>query len=269
MAKVAIAPVRAAEEVVEAWVARTQDTLGCCITKPRMLAERLRRPPFRFLFDAAHEVAKETGFGRELFGGAEVLDEALVPFSREEKVQFLERWRSLVASGLSGQPQAVSDLWRVSAKSVVRGAEPEWTNYLLQCTAAAAWPTASMSRVVSPRQLMDQEKAAEGAKTPRAQGASERPLKQAHASLYVAAQLAAKVYNDMRRAQALLEKMEGSERNEQEVQKRREMQAKLKVEVENARRRQIGAEAQLMAAKERSERDAQTTAPRTPMVSCC
>lgn len=128
-----------AEEVVEDWVVATQSTLGQLIAKPRMLPERLRKPPFRFLFDCAAEVARTTGFGlQELFAG-HVAEKPVVPSTRDEKIDFLERWLGLVVTAMGEQ---TPELANVQVQDVVCGARPEWTNYMLQCLAVAAWPTA-------------------------------------------------------------------------------------------------------------------------------
>jgi len=127
----------APEGHVEDWVALTQNTLGSLISKPRMLPDRLKKPPFRFLFDIIVEVARQTGFGlQEVFGG-ELGEKPQMPNSREEKVEFLDRWiqASAVAMGEYGPWMA-----HVSAQNIVCGIAPEWTNFLLQCTAAIGWP---------------------------------------------------------------------------------------------------------------------------------
>mmetsp|Transcript_124975 Transcript_124975/g.314613 ORF Transcript_124975/g.314613 Transcript_124975/m.314613 type:complete len:775 (+) Transcript_124975:66-2390(+) len=124
-------------EPVEEWVALTQNTLGQLIAKPRMLPERLRKPPFRFLFDVAVEVARQTGFGTaELFAGDLAAKPAL-PSTREAKVEFLEAWSAAVGAAIGAQGISLAN---VSAQNIVCGTDPAWTNFLLQCTAAAAWP---------------------------------------------------------------------------------------------------------------------------------
>mmetsp|Transcript_95088 Transcript_95088/g.268580 ORF Transcript_95088/g.268580 Transcript_95088/m.268580 type:complete len:774 (-) Transcript_95088:182-2503(-) len=122
----------------ETWIQMTQVTLGQLIAKPRMLPDRLRKPPFRFLFDAAAEVARSTGFGNvELFGG-NVTEKPVLPSSKADKVAFLERLIGLTVSTLGPHAGQVAC---VSAQDVVCGIRPEWTNYLLQGIAAAAFPT--------------------------------------------------------------------------------------------------------------------------------
>mmetsp|Transcript_100220 Transcript_100220/g.184036 ORF Transcript_100220/g.184036 Transcript_100220/m.184036 type:complete len:772 (-) Transcript_100220:80-2395(-) len=128
----------AAAAPVEGWIALSQSTLGSHVDKPRLLAERLRKPPFRFLFDITVEVARQTGFLlAELFGG-ELSQKPAPPGSREEKIMFLERWVQAVAARLGSV--IAGDLANVSGQNIVCGLKPAWTNYLLQCTAAAAWP---------------------------------------------------------------------------------------------------------------------------------
>ncbi|CAE8591493.1 unnamed protein product, partial [Polarella glacialis] len=96
-----------AEVAAEPWIAQTQQNLGQLITKPRLLADRLRKPPFRFLFDIAVELARQRGFGvAELFGG-EVGAKPAVPNSRDDKVVFLEKWIAAVVAGL---PSHAADL---------------------------------------------------------------------------------------------------------------------------------------------------------------
>jgi hypothetical protein len=133
----------AEEQPTEEWIVSTQNTLGRFVEKPRLMADRLRKPPFRFLFDVAVEVARQTGFGlSELFRG-DLSDKPKPPSSRDEKIAFLETWRHLLQWALG--PPTSGDLMGVLPVNVVCGAKPEWTNYMLQCTAAAAWPNACAS----------------------------------------------------------------------------------------------------------------------------
>lgn len=126
-----------AAEATEPWILQTQATLGARIARPRMLPERLRKPPFRFLFDATAEVARQTSFGAaELFGG-DPGPKPEPPQKREEKVEFLQRWIAVVAGALPEQAEALS---QVSAVDVVCGANPDKTNFVLQCLATAAFP---------------------------------------------------------------------------------------------------------------------------------
>mmetsp|Transcript_56224 Transcript_56224/g.126493 ORF Transcript_56224/g.126493 Transcript_56224/m.126493 type:complete len:775 (-) Transcript_56224:35-2359(-) len=123
-------------ETQEEWITLTQATLGSCVEKPRLMAERLRKPPFRFLFDIMVEVSRQTGFGtQELFAGAEASSQS-APSTREEKIDFLEHWLLLLGTTLGSS----ADLAPVSPTDIACGRNPEWTNYMLQCTACAAWP---------------------------------------------------------------------------------------------------------------------------------
>lgn len=127
----------AEESPAESWVLLTQATLGQMISKPRLLTDRLRKPPFRFLFDVSVEVVRQTGFGlQDLFDG-ELCDKPVVPNEREAKTIFLQKWIDLIARSLEARAPEVAS---ISAQSIVCGQDPEWTNYMLQCTAAAAWP---------------------------------------------------------------------------------------------------------------------------------
>lgn len=122
------------ETPLEDYVVLTQSTLGRFVHKPRLTPERLRKPPFRFLFDLFAEVSRQTGFGLdEVFG--DLCEKPKLPTSREEKIAFMNRWLAVTARQVEH-----SELAEVSALNVVCGLEPQWTNYLLQCTAAAAWP---------------------------------------------------------------------------------------------------------------------------------
>mmetsp|Transcript_42922 Transcript_42922/g.100797 ORF Transcript_42922/g.100797 Transcript_42922/m.100797 type:complete len:804 (+) Transcript_42922:71-2482(+) len=124
-------------DVQEDWIRLTQATLGQCVEKPRLMAERLRKPPFRFLYDVMLEVARQTGFGaQELFAGA-VEEKQAPPSTREEKIHFLEHWLLLLGTALGSS----ADLAPVSPMDIACGKNPEWTCYMLQCTAVAAWPT--------------------------------------------------------------------------------------------------------------------------------
>lgn len=137
------------EPGVESWIALTQNGLGRLVEKPRLMADRLRKPPFRFLFDVIVEVARQTGFGlSELFSGS-LSVKPQAPNSRDEKIAFLEQWVHLVQWALG--PPISGDLMAVSPANIVCGVKPEWTNFLLQCTAAAAWPSqCSVVRTSSP-----------------------------------------------------------------------------------------------------------------------
>lgn len=304
----------------------TQNTLGCLISKPRLLTDRLRKPPFRFLFDVASEVARQTGFGvAEMFGG-EITAKPTPPASREEKVNFLKAWISLASQKLGGQ--ATVNLEQVNADNIVCGIDAEWTNFLLQCTAAAAWP----SRTEAPRPPRGPELTEEQAKqmaegidfstclqtyvqidedlqrtagtgwrpnrsaapspspgtegalhaVPEAQGAlgddevlspaspasplsplspaapaepgedGPRPTTAAQAPLNHAYEVRNKVDEEMRRAQELMEQMEGAiDRDDEELQKKRELQVRLRAEAQAARNREAEAQAELKAARER------------------
>eukprot|EP00435_Cladocopium_sp_Y103_P005674 s1657_g1.t2 len=120
-------------EDVEPWIAQTQASLGACIARPRLLTERLRKPPFRFLFDIAVEVSRQTGFGVvELFGASDaghIPEKPTAPSAREEKVDFLQRWISVTAAALPSHAEALAE---VSVVDVVCGVQPERTNYFLQ-----------------------------------------------------------------------------------------------------------------------------------------
>lgn len=124
---------------MEPWIAQTQASLGACIARPRLLTERLRKPPFRFLFDIAVEVSRQTGFGvAELFGASEagLPEKTTAPSAREEKVDFLQRWISVTAAALPSHAEALAE---VSVVDVVCGVQPARTNYFLQCLCAAAF----------------------------------------------------------------------------------------------------------------------------------
>eukprot|EP00929_Paragymnodinium_shiwhaense_P007384 TRINITY_DN111284_c0_g1_i1.p1 TRINITY_DN111284_c0_g1~~TRINITY_DN111284_c0_g1_i1.p1 ORF type:complete len:900 (-),score=313.65 TRINITY_DN111284_c0_g1_i1:143-2842(-) len=136
-ASAAVAEAGAEDAALEGWITQTQATLGGLISKPRMLPDRLRKPPFRFLFDVAAEVARITGFGlQELFGG-QVAEKPTMPSSRDDKLAFLDTWIQLVNAAFG---EGNSEVHNVSAQNIVCGAYPEWTNYLLQCVAVIAFP---------------------------------------------------------------------------------------------------------------------------------
>ena len=59
-----------------------------------------------------------------------------MPKEKEDKVAFLERWIAAVIQKLEGQEVQLDQVCPVN---IVSGADPEWTGYLLQCTAVAAW----------------------------------------------------------------------------------------------------------------------------------
>lgn len=53
------------------WVTFTQSTLGSVVKKPKLSANILAKPPFRFLHDVVMEVMRLTGFAQGLFDESE------------------------------------------------------------------------------------------------------------------------------------------------------------------------------------------------------
>lgn len=128
----------AVEEGAEWWIQNTQATLGQFVLKPKLTGERLRKPPFRFLFDVVAEVARQTGFGvHELFGGEPPPAKPVAPNSREDKTLFIDSWIATVRAALGEHAVAIQ---AARGSQVVCGLEPELTNMLLHATAAACFP---------------------------------------------------------------------------------------------------------------------------------
>lgn len=71
-----------------------QQKMGDLITKPKMSAKVLSKPPFRFLHDTISAVTRTTGFGEGLYDGPE-LDSAAIT-DRQAKIDYLNKIFSLV-----------------------------------------------------------------------------------------------------------------------------------------------------------------------------
>lgn len=75
---------------MEDYILETQRTLGQALEKPRLTAERLQKPPFRFLFDIVAAVF-------ELYG-LDCLEDLVpanyTPSTKQEKIEWLDLWLS-------------------------------------------------------------------------------------------------------------------------------------------------------------------------------
>lgn len=105
--------------------------VGGIISKPKMTAKLLEKPPFRFLHDVFSAVCESTGFGAGLLDPEEKDAKELSKASKEAKVAFLEKVKSLVGFSLNTMVEA-------RPAKIVAGLEPNNTNRLLQLLAVAA-----------------------------------------------------------------------------------------------------------------------------------
>jgi len=127
-------------------IEKTQQTLGSLITKPKLGEKYLKKPPFRFLFDAVLETIKATGFGAGLYDdwGVDIKSmeqtrggkELTMMERKDAKVYFLEKIICCVNSALGEKPKEMDEeTWtrsrEVSPKKIVAGSEPWKTNAFL------------------------------------------------------------------------------------------------------------------------------------------
>ncbi|CAD7961341.1 unnamed protein product [Amoebophrya sp. A25] len=120
---VAIDPSHSMEEDLPEWLLETQRGLGQALDKPRLTADRLIKPPFRFLFDIVAALFEL--YALDCFD--ELLPANYTPSTKQEKIEWLTQWASIVSSELGEGIE-------ISALKVVCGHEPERTNFLLQKT---------------------------------------------------------------------------------------------------------------------------------------
>ncbi|XP_070535754.1 TRAF3-interacting protein 1-like isoform X7 [Ptychodera flava] len=113
----------------DAYIKKTQATLGKIIKKPPLTDKLLKKPPFRFLHDVISEVVRSTGFMKGLYEKAE-MDSQTAGKDKESKVAFLQKAIDVVIM-VTGQ-----DL-TVRPSKIVAGHEPEKTNEFLQAMGMA------------------------------------------------------------------------------------------------------------------------------------
>ena len=104
------------------WIAMTQEQLGAVIKKPKLSAQLLNKPPFRFLHDIVSEVGRATGFGEGLFTEDELVSGRVK--DKEAKLAYLSKIIKCVEAALGKQIN-------IRPVKVVAGLEPENTNAFL------------------------------------------------------------------------------------------------------------------------------------------
>lgn len=68
------------------WVQETQIGLGAALEKPRLITDRLKRPPFRFLFDIVTALFEI--YGRDLAFFDDLLPSGEMPSSKQDKMDW-------------------------------------------------------------------------------------------------------------------------------------------------------------------------------------
>ena len=74
---------------LESLVSQTAEAVSALITKPKMTAKLLSKPPFRFLHDVISAITHTTGFGEGLMS-AEELDSASIT-EKNAKIAYLDK----------------------------------------------------------------------------------------------------------------------------------------------------------------------------------
>ncbi|OQS07054.1 TRAF3-interacting protein [Thraustotheca clavata] len=124
-------------------IERTKDVIEKIITKPKMSAKLLGKPPFRFLHDIISEMTRTTGFAEGLYSGDELDSNAIK--EKQPKIDYLQKIISLASVHLNVEIE-------VKPAKIVAGLEPEDTNKFLQLLAIAAKAgnsAAAVQRVLS------------------------------------------------------------------------------------------------------------------------
>ncbi|ETV94851.1 hypothetical protein H310_11515 [Aphanomyces invadans] len=110
-------------------VERTKEMVESIISKPKMSAKLLGKPPFRFLHDVISEVTRVTGFADGLYAGDELDSNAIK--EKQPKIDYLQKILHCVGCQLNVEVEA-------KPAKIVAGLEPEDTNKFLQLLVLAA-----------------------------------------------------------------------------------------------------------------------------------
>jgi TRAF3-interacting protein 1 len=119
-------------------VERTKDMIEKIISKPKMTANLLSKPPFRFLHDTVTAITKATGFAEGLYN-AEELDSQNIK-EKQPKIDYLNKIIQCVSVHLNIEVDA-------KPAKIVAGLEPDDTNKFLQLLAIACRTGDSKSSV--------------------------------------------------------------------------------------------------------------------------
>ena len=107
---------------------RTKDAIEKLISKPKMSAKLLSKPPFRFLHDIVSEITRTSGFAEGLYMDEE-LDSNNIK-EKQQKIDYLQKIISCVSCQLNIEIEA-------KPAKIVAGLEPDDTNKFLQLLAIA------------------------------------------------------------------------------------------------------------------------------------
>ena len=118
----------------EQYIEKTISTLGTIVSKPKLVASLLRKPPFRYLHDILVEVLRVSATARGLFSAGE-LDHNQAGADKNSKIDFLNKLITFVSLCV---PEDSGHLKEVNPAKIVAGLEPEKTNLLLQSLHKAA-----------------------------------------------------------------------------------------------------------------------------------
>ncbi|RHY84703.1 hypothetical protein DYB37_006345 [Aphanomyces astaci] len=110
-------------------VERTKEMVETIISKPKMSAKLLSKPPFRFLHDVVSEVTRATGFADGLYAGDELDSNAIK--EKQPKIDYLQKILHCVGCQLNVEVEA-------KPAKIVAGLEPDDTNKFLQLLVIAA-----------------------------------------------------------------------------------------------------------------------------------
>ena len=144
------------DDDLESAIAATSSAVKALISKPKMSAKLLKKPPFRFLHDVVMAIDRKTGIVEGLFP-EELLNSKNVK-EKAAKIEFLTMLITFL--GECGRDYATS----ARPSKIVAGMEPAKTNDMLQALARAASSVGSFDREAAVRRALGQEEAAEPAK---------------------------------------------------------------------------------------------------------
>lgn len=157
-------------------VERTKDMIEKVISKPKMSAKLLSKPPFRFLHDIVSEITRTTGFAEGLYSGEE-LDSGAIK-EKQPKMDYLTKVMLCVSCQLNVEVDA-------KAAKIVAGLEPDDTNKFLQLLALACRAGSSseaVQRVLSGDTALRPGGAAKGVGAGSAPPAAKAPVEQREAT---------------------------------------------------------------------------------------
>jgi hypothetical protein len=108
---------------LDPFIHRTLQGIGAHVQKPRLTADRLKRPPFRFLYDVVSALRDE--FGEKGAPWLVQLQASGVPNSKDSKIAWLDEWARCLSAEIGFDVN-------ISSLKIVCGQAPEDSNLLLQ-----------------------------------------------------------------------------------------------------------------------------------------